>query len=604
MALSLFLGLSGCGGKQDLNFVGASSSGGTDATGDGGGATVGAHCGDRVVDADEECDDGARADGDGCSGDCTIEDGYTCDGEPSACVKCGNGTIEGTEACDDGNGDDGDGCSAKCAIEGTCDSPIAIPLTKNGDGLAGSITSATGKGEEGQVGAAACQGAKLPVGGGADRIFQVVLPSPADVSVKVGGDFDAIVRVLATACDTKSEAPGTCVDGAAVSGVENLQLDNVPAGTYFIVVDGKAARQAGNFSVDVEARCPLSGLKIDRVILQEPFRTSILNTNPECSIDLSRVGVYAQPEAADSPKTLPAVSLGPLEHRLLTSQSPPPGGTTFQGTIHYELEDYAGAFYLCRGECDSVAGDNVIDAFTWEGASGPVSTDPPSSVTFDAAAPALTDRLQTSYFRTHRDGAFPAFTAADYEPAYFVETFEDGALSGWEAFADIFYDASFEAPAGTVDSYALALAGGNPAAAVWNGPKLRFKDNTGAFMPLQPNYVSLRVRGSDKTITHGQIFFGNAGSEGSGFGSFFRDNGTIGFGPTPAMVAQFLAYQVKTWYLIEYRDFSRAVLPGTAQVYVDGKLKGPINLGAASVSEISIRNLNDTTAWVDQIIVE
>lgn len=49
-------------------------------------------CGDGKVDAAEACDDGNAVDGDGCAKDCTIEKGYTCTGEPSACATtCGDG---------------------------------------------------------------------------------------------------------------------------------------------------------------------------------------------------------------------------------------------------------------------------------------------------------------------------------------------------------------------------------------------------------------------------------------------------------------------------------------------------------------------------------
>lgn len=42
-------------------------------------------CGDGVIDNGEQCDDNNTAAGDGCSGTCQIEDGYTCEGEPSDC---------------------------------------------------------------------------------------------------------------------------------------------------------------------------------------------------------------------------------------------------------------------------------------------------------------------------------------------------------------------------------------------------------------------------------------------------------------------------------------------------------------------------------------
>lgn len=55
-------------------------------------------CGDGVRTPPEECDDGNREAGDGCSADCRSE-------------LCGNGIVEEGEACDDGNRIADDGCS-------------------------------------------------------------------------------------------------------------------------------------------------------------------------------------------------------------------------------------------------------------------------------------------------------------------------------------------------------------------------------------------------------------------------------------------------------------------------------------------------------------
>ena len=82
-------------------------------------------CGDGLLDGEETCDDGNAADGDGCSSGCALEDGWQCQTPGEPCVKdtnvdevvCGDGHQDGEETCDDGNTDDGDGCSALCAIE-------------------------------------------------------------------------------------------------------------------------------------------------------------------------------------------------------------------------------------------------------------------------------------------------------------------------------------------------------------------------------------------------------------------------------------------------------------------------------------------------------
>jgi cysteine-rich repeat protein len=73
-------------------------------------------CGDGILEADEICDDGNTATGDGCSATCELETGYYCDGVPSVCtmVMCGDSTVDPGESCDPpATGT----CSANCALE-------------------------------------------------------------------------------------------------------------------------------------------------------------------------------------------------------------------------------------------------------------------------------------------------------------------------------------------------------------------------------------------------------------------------------------------------------------------------------------------------------
>ena len=81
-------------------------------------------CGDGIVDAAEECDDGNLRNGDGCSNVCFVE-------HPT----CGNGVVEAGEACDDGNLRDGDGCNHDCLIEDAlCGNGIIEPDEACDDG--------------------------------------------------------------------------------------------------------------------------------------------------------------------------------------------------------------------------------------------------------------------------------------------------------------------------------------------------------------------------------------------------------------------------------------------------------------------------------------
>jgi cysteine-rich repeat protein len=74
-------------------------------------------CGNGAMDPGEQCDDGNKTAGDGCSQICQIPSGWTCSGWPSICTMagvCGDGILGASEACDDKNTAAGDGCSADC----------------------------------------------------------------------------------------------------------------------------------------------------------------------------------------------------------------------------------------------------------------------------------------------------------------------------------------------------------------------------------------------------------------------------------------------------------------------------------------------------------
>ncbi|MEM7245178.1 MAG: DUF4215 domain-containing protein [Acidobacteriota bacterium] len=72
-------------------------------------------CGNGELEAGEECDDGNTDPDDGCDENCAIEPG------------CGNGRVEPGEQCDDGNTDDGDGCDSSCQFEAGCCTPHPTP---------------------------------------------------------------------------------------------------------------------------------------------------------------------------------------------------------------------------------------------------------------------------------------------------------------------------------------------------------------------------------------------------------------------------------------------------------------------------------------------
>jgi cysteine-rich repeat protein len=94
-------------------------------------------CGNGWGDPGEECDDGNRLPGEGCSGNCTVEPGFKCVAPGQRCTPiCGDGLVVGTESCDDLNQTSGDGCSYLCLTEPcwTCSGDVCRPQPPAVDG--------------------------------------------------------------------------------------------------------------------------------------------------------------------------------------------------------------------------------------------------------------------------------------------------------------------------------------------------------------------------------------------------------------------------------------------------------------------------------------
>ena len=139
----------------------------------------GSTCGDGYLTSPEECEDGNRVNGDGCSSACLVEfcgDGLVndadeqCDPPGTAlCADdckarapvCGDGFQTPPEQCEDRNTQDGDGCSATCILEfcgdgqvngageeeceppgtGSCNSDCSWRVTECGDGFVTGVES-------------------------------------------------------------------------------------------------------------------------------------------------------------------------------------------------------------------------------------------------------------------------------------------------------------------------------------------------------------------------------------------------------------------------------------------------------------------------------
>ncbi len=233
----------------------------------------GPRCGDSNVDvATEQCDDGNTTAGDGCSATCQNENAG----------MCGNGAINGSEACDDGNTANSDGCSSTCVVESgytctgtpsvctmgggmaTCSTPKAITFMAMGTDMVGNGTGNTTTATSGQA-AGPCDGDTA--GAGPDATWTFTTTGPKDVVILLNDTttFDGGIRLTSVACNISTEivdilgADDGCSDSQIAGGTEALGYINLPAGTYFLTVDGYQATDLGMYDFTVTLSPPGCG---------------------------------------------------------------------------------------------------------------------------------------------------------------------------------------------------------------------------------------------------------------------------------------------------------------------------------------------------------
>jgi len=97
-------------------------------------------CGDGIlISPAEQCDPGMTVPNidQACNSNCTVNVGWACDSTSCHQTVCGDGVVEGTEGCDPLPHDNnlGDGCTPLCTAEPTCPAAGGPCTTKCGDGL-------------------------------------------------------------------------------------------------------------------------------------------------------------------------------------------------------------------------------------------------------------------------------------------------------------------------------------------------------------------------------------------------------------------------------------------------------------------------------------
>ena len=200
-------------------------------------------CGNGVVEAGEQCDDGNIVPGDGCNAACQTE------------PRCGNGVVEAGEQCDDGNVVAGDGCSAACQNEQVAP-PTPIAARGQTVRLAGSLDAADPRWARPSEACAA---------GAADRpydAYRIVNNTGAaqQITVTAAWAGDGFLHVFSDPFNAAAAPAGCLVGGDDFNGLTGSRVTNVniAPGQVLVVVASSFAANAniGAYTLDILTQLP------------------------------------------------------------------------------------------------------------------------------------------------------------------------------------------------------------------------------------------------------------------------------------------------------------------------------------------------------------
>ncbi|MEY2937345.1 MAG: hypothetical protein RL033_8094 [Pseudomonadota bacterium] len=197
--------------------------------------TAASQCGNGVLDPEEECEPDATL-----AASCA-EHGFDT-GLLHCAADCRFDTTgcSGIESCFDGRDNDGDGlmdCADTAQCAGSCDNPcLAPPVLLDGATVSGSTRGRTA------MLAASCS---EPTSG-ADVVYQITVDHDAKLDVRLSST-QALNLSLRSSC---AEAPSELTCGSQT----RLTVDALAGETYFIVIDGESATDAGDYQLEAQTR--------------------------------------------------------------------------------------------------------------------------------------------------------------------------------------------------------------------------------------------------------------------------------------------------------------------------------------------------------------
>lgn len=156
---------------------------------------------------------------------------------------CGDGTLDAEEACDDGNAASGDGCTATCSVQATTPAAQTCPgQTVHVWQLPVTVEGNTDSGAAAQKGS--CGG-----GGGRDAVLRIIPHRSGSLGVAASSaDFDIVVYARSGSCAMGGEL--ACANKVKGNGTETLGVPTQEGEPLWLLVDGYKYDK-GPFSVQL-----------------------------------------------------------------------------------------------------------------------------------------------------------------------------------------------------------------------------------------------------------------------------------------------------------------------------------------------------------------
>ncbi len=192
-----------------------------------------------------------------CTSDACDEATDTCTHDPvGSCATCSGGCepeCTGRECGDDGCGglcgtcDAGQGCASgpgscmNATAAGTCGSPRALTVTLGTQTISGSTANSLHQATP------TCNNTSTAV----EDVYSFTITTPTGIDARSSG-YDTVLH-LRTDCDDDTEsATVACADDSAPPGDYGSRISALlPAGTYYLIVDGFDSSQLGPYDLEV-----------------------------------------------------------------------------------------------------------------------------------------------------------------------------------------------------------------------------------------------------------------------------------------------------------------------------------------------------------------